>query len=154
MREVEIARADWAAYFTALSASGAGARASVQVLSGAALEPPVPAEGWLLDGCSYDDRSELLELTLTGGGGEPASLRCFVSAPREILVRDSQLERSFLVRDAAGARTLVRLRRRAEPSHLTIGLSSWRAESPAVGSRIRVRAGVRTNHTGLGGGDL
>ncbi len=137
MSEVDVARTDWVAYFAALSTLGAGARTTVQVVSApspGAERCPTP---WLLRECRYDDGGDLLELTLLGAGGESPELRCFVSGPRQIRALESQLERRILVRDAAGVLTLLRLRRRAAPSHLTRGRSSWRTDTPAA-SRIRL----------------
>ena len=147
MRELEVARTDWAAFFAALSALGSGAHATVEVLSGASGDTERSPARWVLQECRYDDGRDLLELTLKGADGASTELHCFVSEPRRIHARESQLERSIFVRDAAGVLTLVRLRRRSEASHLRAGLSSWRAEAPAPAG-LRGRAGTRTSHTG------
>jgi hypothetical protein len=149
MRELQVARTDWAAYFAALSALGAGARTTVQVLPDGSAEPQRSPTRWVLRDCRYDDGGDLLELTLLGTGVEHAELRCFVAEPRQICARESQLERSILVRDAAGVRTLVRVRHSPDPSRLSRGLSSWRIDRPAAG-RLRVGAKTQTGRLGAG----
>jgi hypothetical protein len=152
MQEVEVARSEWADYFAALSALAAGARTTVEVLPCASAAHGV-APDWVLQGCRYDSAEDLLELTLLAAGTMNPALRCFVSAPREVIARESQLERPILVRDAAGAQTLVRLRRaptrRFGPP--TGRLRSSDTSRPA-GSRLRLLAQARVDRSTVGGG--
>jgi hypothetical protein len=136
MREVEVARSDWHEYFAALSAQDAGAPATVQVLPG---EPPAQRWlGWALHACRYDSGGDLLELALRGDGDERSVLRCFVAEPREVIARESQLEREILVRDAAGVQTVLRLRRGSPRSHRPATESSWASDTTVLG-RVPIR---------------
>jgi len=127
MREVEVERSDWPRYFAALSGAAAGARTSIEVLTCAATEysaapdSSAPQRGWSLHACTYDIAGEVIEVSLCDpGGGEPG-LRFFVSRPREVLSLEGPLDRTVLIRDAAGVRTAVRMRRRPPPRWRTGG---------------------------------
>jgi hypothetical protein len=112
MDEFELAQSDWAAYFELLSAEGAGARTSVQVLPVASAPPAAPPLGWSLHACTYDLDSDVLELALRSEGSEQPGLRCFVSEPRAIHARESHADRMILIVDAQAVCTLVHLRPR------------------------------------------
>ena len=110
MPDVELARADWTEYFAALSAQGAGARASVHVLPDASGTAGRRRSGWRLYACAYDAAAEVLQLELSAVGREDGGLRFFFAGPRAISARESQDERAILILDSDAVHTLGRLR--------------------------------------------
>ncbi len=103
----EIQREEWKRYFDDFSRDLRTTIASIEVISldtGAQVE----AERGTLTGVSYDDRDDVLVITLEAEGGA-GDLERTVSSPQKVYVGSDGPTTVLDVEDAEGMKTLVRM---------------------------------------------
>lgn len=116
---------EWAEYFDAIPLT------RERVLATVKLQPLQDTRGVgvaverRLRAIRHDYDRDLLELGLDGGVGRGPALRCFIDAPRRIVVEESNHARVLLIEDACGQCTVICLRRsdslsRSSPSPRSI----------------------------------
>lgn len=99
---------EWRKYFHAIAIDSDGVLATVAVIAARADSSQDLPQRPLRD-IGYDRSDDVLEVAVGGIVASSATLRYFVSAPRTILVAESDHERAILVDDESGIRTLIRL---------------------------------------------
>jgi hypothetical protein len=101
----------WRTYFDDLSRHLGAVEATVEI-DGSDLGAQVEAESLILTGISYDDRDEVLAISLTEPGSVRDGIEHMVQQPRRIAVdsADAMLPNAIEAEDAEGQRTLVELR--------------------------------------------
>jgi hypothetical protein len=112
MRAVSLRADAWADYFRAIRRECGPVLAIVSLApdrggadqSGRSVERTLRA-------IRYDPGRDVLELSVGGVAGRGPALRYFISAPREILVKESPASTVILIEDAGRHRTAVGLRR-------------------------------------------
>ena len=107
----ELPRESWRTYFDGLSRQLGTVEATVEI-DGSDLGAQVEAESLLLTGISYDDRDEVLAISLAEPGSPRDGVEHMVQQPRRIAVggTDAMLPAAIEAEDAEGVRTLVELR--------------------------------------------
>ena len=107
----ELPSANWRAYFDDLSRHLGAVEATVEI-DGSDLGAQVEAERLILTGISYDDRDEVLVISLAEPGSARDEIEHMVQQPRRIVVdsTDAMLPTAIEAEDAEGVRTLVELR--------------------------------------------
>jgi hypothetical protein len=106
--ELELEPREWTEYFHSIAAHNDGVMATVEVIA----EhqdinhdlPPRP-----LRDIGYDRSDDVFEVAVGGIAARHPTLRCFVSAPRTIVVAESDQKRAILIEDVSGIHTLIRL---------------------------------------------
>lgn len=122
MREVPLEAEGWAAYFGAIRPDDEELLVSVALLS-ADRRSDVSRTPWRrLRMIRYDPARDVLEVGLGGQRGHGPPLRCFISAPRRIVIEQLDGRTRIEVADASGRRTAIGLRRASERPARAAGL--------------------------------
>jgi hypothetical protein len=106
----ELPSGSWRTYFDDLSRQLGAVEATVEI-DGSDLGAQIEAERLILTGISYDDRDEVLVISLAEPGRARDGIEHMVQQPRRITVEstDAILPSAIEAEDAAGQRTLVEL---------------------------------------------
>ncbi len=99
----------WPEYFAQLARGEEGVLVTVEVLGGRERIERAPQRPRDLRAIGYCPRRDVLELAVDGHEAGVPGLRYFISAPRQIHLEQADGRTEILVRDASGARTLIRL---------------------------------------------
>jgi hypothetical protein len=107
----ELPSEGWRAYFDGLTHQLGAVEATVEI-DGSDLGAQVEAESLILTGISYDDRDNVLVISLAEPGSVRDHVEHMVQQPRRISVdsTDGILPNAIEAEDAEGQRTLVELR--------------------------------------------
>jgi hypothetical protein len=107
----ELAAERWMEYFESVAPNIDGLLVTIEVMSDE-LGDQLDVERLPVQAIGYDPKDNQLEVSVGGRGARyPVALHHFISDPQEISVEESgpQRPKSILVKDAGGARTLIRL---------------------------------------------
>jgi Family of unknown function (DUF5335) len=107
----ELDAAKWHEYFDTVTPVIEGKHVTIEVMD-EQVGDQFDAERIPLEAISYDPKDDVLEVALGGRGTRfPVVLRHFISNPQTISVEEenSVTPTAVLVKDASGARTLIRL---------------------------------------------
>jgi hypothetical protein len=107
----ELPSETWRTYFDDLSRHLGAVEATVEI-DGSDFGAQVEAERLILTGISYDDRDQVLAISLAEPGSARDGVEHMVQQPRRIAVggTDAMLPTAIEAEDAEGQRTLVELR--------------------------------------------
>ena len=125
MQEVPPEAEAWAAYFRTIRPEDDELLVSVALMSADRRGEHLSRTPWRrLRMIRYDPAREVLEVGLGGQLGHGPPLRCFISAPRRIVVEQLDGRTHIEVADASGRRTAIGLRRASERPEPAAGLES------------------------------
>jgi hypothetical protein len=101
----------WRTYFDRLSRDLGAVEATIEI-DGSDLGAQIEAERLMLTGISYDDRDNVLVISVAEPGSPREGVERMVQQPRRITVdsTDAILPNAIEAEDAEGQRTLVQLR--------------------------------------------
>ncbi len=109
-----LAPCDWPSFFGSIACGRDHLVAAVALLHDGAAEQTghAASRGDRLRSIGYDGERDLLELAV-GGIARAAALRYFIRSPQRVSVDQRARQLTIVVRDASGARTVIRIERAA-----------------------------------------